>query len=78
MLDEVDPKFLTTIKKAVQEGLSENRPEWLTSAEAAAYIKVHPEYLQKLRTQNKGPPYHRLGPRLIRYKRADLDAFLAE
>lgn len=45
--------------------------------EVAAYLKVSPPALEKWRLTGKGPAFIRIG-RLIRYRRSDLDRWLAE
>lgn len=54
----------------------ESKIEWLTPKEAAARLKVHPETLYKLRSSGRGPQVHNIGPRSIRYRLSDLDAFV--
>ncbi len=46
--------------------------EWFTTPEAAHYLKVSRQWLEKLRTYGGGPPYTKLGRRVV-YKRSDLD-----
>jgi excisionase family DNA binding protein len=75
-LDDIDDDVLAIIKHAISDAALKQPSEWLTSAEAAAYLRVHPETLVKWRACNKGPPFHRIGPRSIRYRRADLDAYV--
>jgi hypothetical protein len=53
---------------------SENK--LLTQAEAGEYLSLSPRLLQQWRYLGQGPPYARLG-RHIRYRRADLDAWVA-
>jgi hypothetical protein len=48
---------------------------WLTPQEAADHIRVPVRQLQQWRYLRKGPPYSRAG-RAIRYRLADLDAWL--
>lgn len=48
----------------------------LTEVEAAKYLNISPRTLQKWRQVGGGPTYRALG-RLVRYRHADLDAFLA-
>ncbi|OHU36049.1 hypothetical protein BKG80_23450 [Mycobacteroides chelonae] len=48
---------------------------WLTSEEAAAYLKVTAQKLADLRYLKEGPRFRRVG-RLIRYSHADLDSWL--
>ena len=53
-------------------------PEWLTPEMAAIYIGVSVETLAKWRQKNypvKGPRFARIGERVTRYRRSDLDAW---
>jgi predicted DNA-binding transcriptional regulator AlpA len=51
--------------------------DYLASKEAANYIGVSIKSLEKWRLLREGPPYVKL-TRAVRYRRADLDAFMAE
>jgi excisionase family DNA binding protein len=50
--------------------------DMLTPPEAAERIGVAVSTLALWRTQKKGPPYHKAGDRLVRYRRVELDAWL--
>jgi excisionase family DNA binding protein len=52
-------------------------PHLLTLAEAAAYLGVQVKTLYEWRRLRKGPPSIAVG-RLVKYRAADLDAWLAE
>jgi predicted DNA-binding transcriptional regulator AlpA len=54
-------------------GLAEN--EILKPADAAAYLKLSQSTLAKLRLYGTGPRYTKVG-RAVRYRRADLDAWI--
>ena len=43
----------------------------MTTEEAAEFLKLAPITLAKMRSEGRGPAYHKLG-RAVRYKRADL------
>ena len=51
-------------------------PEWLTPAQAAVYSGFAEKTLEGWRIANTGPRYYRVGGRVIRYRRDDLDAFI--
>lgn len=55
----------------------ETRPPsgYVTPEEAAEYLAVSPRTLRRMAAEGKVRA-HRLGPRLVRYARADLDAAL--
>jgi hypothetical protein len=58
--------------------------KWFEPAEAAAYIGMSVDYLAMgRRTGDIGnrtptPPHHKMGRNLVKYSKADLDAWLAE
>jgi hypothetical protein len=45
--------------------------------EAAAILSVRVQTLRNWRWTRKGPPYRKIGQRMVRYDRRDLDAFIA-
>lgn len=49
----------------------------LTTHQAAAYLGLSPNTLERWRWSGKGPSYRKLG-RAVRYTREDLDAYLAK
>lgn len=54
----------------------------LTEAEAAALLRVKPETLRSWRTRkraaNKAPPHVRINKRTVRYRRADVEAWVLQ
>jgi predicted DNA-binding transcriptional regulator AlpA len=48
----------------------------LWAREAADFLQLSRSTLAKWRIHGEGPPYHRCGPRLIYYIRAEIDAWL--
>jgi excisionase family DNA binding protein len=48
----------------------------LKTEDAASYLGVSPSLLNKLRLTGGGPQFVRLAGRAIRYRRADLDAWI--
>jgi hypothetical protein len=50
----------------------------MRSPEAAAYLRMAESTLAKLRCYGGGPRFAKVGPRLVIYDRADLDAYLAD
>jgi len=50
--------------------------DMLTTEQAARYLGLAPATLNKWRVYGTGPRFHKLG-RAVRYRRADLDAYLA-
>jgi excisionase family DNA binding protein len=51
-------------------------PEIMTTDDAAAYLSVNKRKLQLDRTTKRAIPYIKVG-RLVRYSKADLDAYIA-
>lgn len=51
-------------------------PGWLDTHGAAAYLSVTRKQMEHWRSAGGGPPFSRLG-RLVRYSRAQLDAWMA-
>jgi excisionase family DNA binding protein len=50
--------------------------ELLTTAEAAKYLRISIDTLKNWRRRKTGPPFKRVGDRLVAYRKADLDAWL--
>ncbi|MCH7540794.1 MAG: helix-turn-helix domain-containing protein [Proteobacteria bacterium] len=50
----------------------------LFTTEAALLTGLSPRTLESLRLRGGSPPYYAVTPRAIRYKRSDLDAWIAE
>lgn len=54
--------------------------EYMTAKEASEYTSISMSYLAKLRMgtlEIKGPEFLRIGRRSIRYRKSDLDAWMA-
>jgi len=50
--------------------------ELLNTKKAAAYLGMRPSTLESWRSHGKGPPYIKMGPRMIRYRVYDLNNWL--
>jgi predicted DNA-binding transcriptional regulator AlpA len=48
-------------------------PELLTTAETAEYLRIETNSLEQMRCKLKGPPFVRLGRKILRYRRSDLE-----
>ena len=59
-----------------KENGSLSPPGLMLTSEAGAYLDVRPSTLTTWRSNGQGPAYVKLGG-LVRYRRADLDAFIA-
>jgi hypothetical protein len=53
-------------------------PEWLSPEVAARYLDTAESTLADWRMKGKGPAFARVGQRMVRYAKADLDAFMRE
>ncbi len=73
-LDEKIKAAADAAAKAVREVLPAS--EYLSTIPAANYIGVSRQFLEIGRHKGEGPPYIKLG-RAVRYKRSDLDAYMA-
>ena len=51
--------------------------EYLTTPEAAEYLNLSTQFLERARHLGGGPCYVKMS-RMVRYKRSDLDAFMQE
>jgi predicted DNA-binding transcriptional regulator AlpA len=50
----------------------------LTGREVAAILKLTPQTVIEWRRENRGPRWVRIGQRAIRYRRSELEAWIAE
>lgn len=50
--------------------------DWMTTVEAAEYLDLKPETLEKWRFFEIGPRYYKIGSKRVRYRQLDLDAFI--
>jgi excisionase family DNA binding protein len=50
----------------------------LTPLKAAKYLGISEASLRLWRSEGKGPRHFRAGEKLVRYRRADLDAWIEE
>ena len=55
-------------------GSARNR---LRAGQAAKYIQVSVSTLAKWRMRQEGPPFHRLGPRIVFYFQDEIDAWFS-
>ncbi len=52
------------------------QPSTLTPKQAAKYVGISEAALRLWRSEGKGPRHFRAGEKLVRYRRADLDAWI--
>jgi len=51
---------------------------WLTTRQAAAYLKISHQLLAQMRRDGRGPKFSVVGPKSHRYQVKDLDDFLLD
>ena len=51
---------------------------YLTTKEAAEYLRIQPQTLRKWRLRDKGPDFYKPSPGIVRYTRKDLDRWVIE
>lgn len=51
-------------------------PMYLNTREAAAFLGLSPRTLDRYRVTGEGPPFYKLGPRRVGYKKADMVAWV--
>lgn len=67
---------IEAIRAVVREEVGRPASPWLDSEAAAHYLGSTAGTLRNWRTTGKGPRYHVVQDRLIRYHAEDLDAFV--
>jgi hypothetical protein len=78
MDSQIEALARVAAREAAQEVVQAHTPKkWLSPVEAATYLGVSAAHLERSRATREGPPWKAWGPRLIRYRVADLDAFMA-
>lgn len=80
-MDPAHQEHARTVAHDVIAWLKENPlvcPGWLNTEQAAQYIGSTPKTLVAWRARRQGPKYSRRGNTWVRYRIADLDAFMEE
>lgn len=75
----LDEAILTTVREVAERHLRDLRmvaPEYLDTEQAADYLGFSVAALKKWRCNGEGPPYTKTA-QAVRYRRADLDEFMA-
>ena len=67
---------IDAIRAVVREEMNRVPSPWLDSEAAAAYLGSTAGTLRNWRATGKGPRYHVVQDRLVRYHADDLDAFV--
>lgn len=61
---------------AVQSRVLPEWPEWMSEETAARYMDTSQSTLNYWRAHGKGPAFKRVGQRMVRYRKQDLDDWL--
>lgn len=67
---------IEAIRTVVREEMAKPSTPWLNGEEAADYLGSTAGTLRNWRAAGKGPRYHIIQDRLVRYHADDLDAFV--
>ncbi len=67
---------IEAVRAALREELARAQSPWLDSEEAAAYLGTKAGTMKTWRAEGKGPRYHVVQNRLVRYHRDELDEFV--
>lgn len=67
---------LEAIRAVIREELARPATPWLDTEAAAGYLGSTAGTLKNWRATGRGPRYHVVQDRLVRYHRDDLDAFV--
>lgn len=51
---------------------------WFSPSSAARYLDISENTLADWRLKGKGPAFARVGQRMVRYRKEDLDAYMME
>jgi excisionase family DNA binding protein len=70
---QYDPQRSETIKRAVIARLGS---PYLTTAQAAHYCRLSERTMKQMRADGRGPRYHKIDGRFVRYHIDDLDDWL--
>lgn len=65
--------ILTDLREMV---VRTNPPDLMTTQECAVYLKCSSERLYQWRKEGGGPPFCQPTERIVRYRRADVDAWV--
>lgn len=72
----MDGLTIDEVRAAVRQELARAQTPWLDSEGAAAYLGTKPGTMKTWRAEGKGPRYHVIQGRLVRYHREQLDEFV--
>lgn len=72
----MDTITIEHVRTILREELARAQSPWLDSDGAAAYLGTAPGTMKTWRANGKGPRYHVVQDRLVRYHRDELDDFV--
>ena len=72
---EQEDSIRAAAEAAAEKAVARALREWFNTGDAAEYLGYSTEYLEIARCRGEGPVYSKPG-RSVRYRRADLDAFM--
>jgi excisionase family DNA binding protein len=75
-VSEVFPLFDSILREVEGTSAMIDNQASLTSQQAARYLGISEAALRLWRSEDKGPRYFKAGEKLVRYRRADLDAWI--
>lgn len=78
-IDESWNKIAGHVAEIVTERLRADPPilsPWFAPDDAATYLGLSVRGLEDMRAKGTGPRFHKVGARVVRYHRDDLDAWL--
>lgn len=77
--DEMEALAKAVVDELLARGAVPAASPWMDTRQAAAYLGVSAQFLEGSRhyEDGKGPAFHKVG-RLVRYRREDLDSWLAQ
>lgn len=76
VIQHLDAVLKHSLEKALGEHQRANQA-MLSTSQAAQLMGIVEKTLEKWRRRGKGPRYHRLGNRMVRYAQEDVEAWIA-
>jgi predicted DNA-binding transcriptional regulator AlpA len=74
--------FAKLVAKEMADGYATGRyvppPEYLNTAHAAAFLGLTPAGMETMRKEGRGPAFIRASGKLVRYRVADLNDWMAQ
>ena len=80
-IDPATAELAETIADLIAQKLYDNPPTpipWMNSEEVAKHIGMSTRSLETLRREHRGPLYVRVGYKVVRYAREDVESWMRE